>query len=223
MKKIFTILVSVLIIAMSGFYIYSKKLLLQNKEGEKNQITKQEEIKKEVMQEAQTKEIKLGDMVLSIPESLIIEDLTEKNITVNIPGIFAENNELDQKIQVKQKRFMLFFDKNSNKDKLSLKDWSDNYGPQTEPHSQIAINEKYIKINNFDAYLTLYSYPRYVYDIEYYDREQTYLSNKTDIYEIRNYRRADPKNIFLTPEEIKSIENYEKIVDQIIKSIRFVN
>ncbi len=219
MKKVITILVLILAIAVSGFYIY---LDFSNKK-EDLEIVKKDEVKKEIVPIVNNKEVKLGNMIIDIPASLEIEELKDKNISINIIGKYVVDESINEVTDEKYKMISFFYRKNDNPNKTSLKEWSDYNGPQVEKNSHIPLDEKYIKINKLDAYLTLYGRPDYASDTKYYNREQTYLSNKTDIYEIRNYRQADEKEIKLTPEEEKSIQNYEKIVDEIIKSIRFVD
>ncbi len=202
-----------------GFYFFTK----QKKIVEAPINTQQDSSQSNKVANIDTKEFKLDNMVLNIPKDLEVSMLNNNSLSIKIPGVYAENNDAFKKIQIKNKSIEFFYYKNDNNENKSLKEWFMYKGPQSEKGAQIAIEEKYIKLNTFDAYLTIYGVPDYTFDTKYYNREQTYLSNKTDIYEILNYRMANVNEVKLTPDELKSIQNYEKIVDQIIQSIHFVN
>ncbi len=214
MKKVITILVLILAIAVSGFYIY---LDFSNKK-EEVEIVKQDEVKKEIFPIVKTKEVKIGDMVLNIPENL--EVFNENGTYFRINGSFKNLND-DTKVS----NFLSMgvdYKNNLNDKNLLIKDWFYENGPQTQKHAKIPDFEKSSKINTIDSYLVRYLAPQDGFGLSTYTKDSIYISYKKNIYEIWNYRRTDSKDVYLTPEEIESIENYEKIVDEIIKSIRFV-
>ena len=213
MKKVVLILLCVIIVGLVYFYLLNK-----NKE-----IIHQEEIV--IMTPTkETKEVKVGNLVLNIPEELEIIKSNRYALSIKIPGVYAEKNEVDSRIQKKYNYLIFSFYENTNLDRKSAQEW---FLSESSKEAGIVIdppdNEFILKVGNFDAYKTIHGSLNEFVDTTYYNREQTYIPNKTDIYEIVSYRKADTKEIQLTPEEQKSIENYEKIVDQIIQSIRFVN
>ncbi len=213
MKKVITILVLILAIAVSGFYIY---LDFPNKK-EDVEIVKKDEVKKEIVPIVKTKEVKLGDMVLNISENLEINNVND-SLVLKFKGSFKN-------VDIKDNS--LFFYLNYSKDSVlmnsSLEDWFDQNGPQTEKTSASSLYDEEKKVNNLSYIESLYEAPTSRMASSFYNVKVLYFKNKSDIYEITYFNKSNNPKISLTPEEEKSIQNYEKIVDEIIKSIRFVD
>jgi len=214
MKKVIIILVFIKILGLGYFYFFNKA----------NVAIQQEEVIDTIpiKEVKQTKEVRVGNMVIDVPAELEIIKDTDNRITLKIPGTFSETIDVNKNIKNNDKELIFYWYKDDNLERYSLEEWSMYKGPQQYKWSQIADEEKYIKISSISAYLTQYLAREEGADFEYYNREQTYLSNKTDIYEIWNYRKSETQYPKLTKKEQESIDNYEKIVDEIIGSIRFV-
>ncbi len=217
MKKSILIVV-LLLVVIFGIYYFVK----QNEIRDSVINTQQNNSPTKEVSKDNVKEIRIGDLVLDIPKDLEIELLQDRSISVKIPGVYAETINVNKRTQIQEKEILIYVYKDDNKNQLSLKQWVDNNGPQSYKHSSIPEKEQYIKVNNLDAYLTVYLARETGSDFDYYNREKTYLAHQDDIYDIWNYRKSLTQYYSLTPEEQKSIENYEKIVNQIIQSIRFV-
>jgi hypothetical protein len=216
MKKIILIILCAAIIGGGYFYFLNKdKVAIQQDEA--IDTVPAQAIKN-------TKEVRVGDMVLDVPEEVDIIKTNRYSLSLEIPGLYADYNRLDgnTRTQVNHNLVMFSFYEDTNLENKSAEGWFIS-GNSKEPGIIIDIpNDEFsIIVGSFDAYKTVYSSGDFL-DTKYYDRHIVYISNKTDIYEVWNYAKPEIRYSKLTKEEQESIDNYEKVVNQIIQSIRFV-
>ncbi len=217
MKKALIAIVSICVIILSGYYIVlnanrstkNQDIQIENKSTQ-DKPTKQKD----------TKEVKIGDIIMNVPTSTEV-NFENNKMYISIKGIYAEDGDSFKRTQVDSKDLKISYFKDDNKEKLTTQEWFDGSEEQNFRWRDIPGDEKYININNNNMYLLRYFSPAVSSDLKYYDKERGYISKNTDIYEIVNYRKSDSPDIKLSPEETDSIKNYEKIVDEIINSIRF--
>lgn len=215
MKKIILIVISVLIIGGGYMYFLNKEIHTTPQSKVIDTVS--------VEQTKNTKEVRVGDMVMDAPQELEIIKSNRFALTFKVSGVYAENTETDSKIQ-KQGNYLSFsFYENANLEKKSSEEW---FATESSKEANIVIDqpddEFSVKVANLDAYKTIHNSSSDFVDTGYYSREQIYVTNKTDIYEIIYYTKRNPEYAKLTPEEQSSIQTYEKVADQIIQSIRFV-
>jgi hypothetical protein len=207
MKKIILIILCVAIISGGYFYFLNKdRVVIQQDEAIDTVPT--QAIKN-------TKVVRVGDMVVDVPKGLEIQKDSENHYSILIEGQYKEYPETQE--SVKNHAIRITYGKDWNEESLSLQEWFDLNGPQTQKTSKTSLYDNYKTINNILIVESLY--PRISFT-DYYDSIENYLLNKKDVYKITFNKQS--KETELNFEEQSSIQNYEKIVDQIIQSIRFV-
>ncbi len=116
----------------------------------------------------------------------------------------------------------IIYEKNINKESLSINKWWEEFGPQNQHKAPYPLKNNLIKIKNNDAYYTLYSgSDGFGYD--YYNLVIVYIPHGTDIYEVHGFKLPDNPSSDLTPEDVQAAKEYEKIFDQILQSIEFLD
>lgn len=218
MKQRTLIIVLAVVVAFGIFYF-----MKQNKMEELNAPLSQNNSQQKVTQPDEMKDVQIGDMIFSVPKELEVKNDDKNHETIFLPGTFISGKDLsgenthDNKLPI-----FITYHTNDNEKYLSLSEWFKFNGPQTEKTSATSWYDMEKVIGTISYFESLYKAPTSMYQSDYYDVVLDYFKNKTDIYTVTSYKMPTNPGTSLTPDEQKSIENYEKIVNQIIESIYFV-
>jgi len=211
MKKGITIFILLVVIVCSYYYFLQKKV----------EVNKGEQImiKDKLASKALTKENKFGNMVFDYST----DDINTKEVDSELILLF---NKLKFVQSIFPKKyypasFSISVGKNTNNKKLSIEEWLDENSFENSRQAPSSYKRESVIISNTNA-SKRYFYPRNGFRSEYYETIILYIPYKNDVYEIDYYilpKELDPSFI---KEDIEQAKDYEKIVDEIIKSIRFV-
>lgn len=213
MKKIIIIVIFLLIITLGFYYLFL----------DKNSFQKSEHISSEIninKIESDITEGIIGDLVFQYkPEVSLMENESDISLIFN-------NLQLIDSLSPKkyiQGSLVVNRNENVNKEKLSIENWLEIDGNNFEYDKQAPTSYKieYKTIANQKSSYH-YFYPRIGFRSEYYDTVLVYIPYKTDIYELWYFKLPKDSNSEFTSPDIKQINDYEKLVEEIIQSIRFV-
>jgi hypothetical protein len=214
MKKSILIVVLLLVVIFGVYYFVKqneiKDLVISTQQN--NSLTKE-------LSKDNIREVRIGDLVFDLLKDIKVEE-NQNSLTIEVIGKYIEKSQINDS----QTNFpiLILYNQEYNEKSLELQDWFNENGPQTGKTSASSFFDKEKKIGNIYYLESFYKAPSQMYRSEYYDVVIDYFKDKKDIYTIVSYRNPNNPEKSLTPEEQKSIENYEKIVNQIIQSIRFV-
>ena len=219
MKKGLIILVLLLLIIAMAYsaFLYKNKGLLNTKNTEHGNI------KNKIPPQVNTKEARLGSMVLNYPQNAEIYVNNKLSVSINlIQKIKMLNFVIDKRYVSDSAPFSVIFLKNENPDKLLIEKWFDQNNPEGDKQSPFSvISKEKLKINNLESLRVVF----HVTDDRaggYYNLNNIYISKGSDIYSTESFKLPQEPDPVLTVEDIKNIKDYEKTVDQIIQSIHFV-
>ena len=214
MKKGTYLIAIIVVIILGGILIYPKNYFLA-----KEPIKKNNNVSNEINKNT---EVKFGNMIFSYPNYSLVttNNLPVLNIVLKQSLAFISDNNLKSYDNNAEVHF--FVSKNESPKNISLEEWLDQNAPyagKTSAYSPVSTTET--KINGLDA-IYLVSHVSDNRTGGYYDLRTLYIFYKSDVYEIESYKLPQEPDPALTSEDIKNIKEYEKTVDQIIQSIRFV-
>jgi hypothetical protein len=168
----------------------------------------------------ETKQVEIEDMVLNVGKRAEISE-SKDQIILNIPGIYKGG--AGTNYQTYEKEIIITVMKGLNEKKEPLDKWFSVFDPQDVwPSVEEYQYAKKQNINTNNFIKTLYTAPTSLQNSNFYDVLVDYFAKDTDIYQIIYFHESEDKEITLTVDQEKSIKNYEKIVDQILNSIHFV-
>jgi len=222
MKKITLITILALFIIVLVFYFYSQNSSLKNKE-----ITQEFEIKQN-QDLNKTKDKVFKNMVFSYPEEGVIVQEEPSNfiLNLNIPSVVV-NEYRGEKITVNKIPVYFNISKNNSPKDISMEEWLDQNAPYKDKGSpQLPISTEIFTIKNNDAIVLFYKLSNDPTGYSVYDHRSLYIFHNDDVYEIDSLLApeiSEESDLVLNEEEAKNIKNYEKIVDEIIQSIHFIN
>ncbi len=222
MKKITLITIPALFIIVLVFYFYSQNSSLKNKEvKQESEIKQNQDLNK-------TKDKVFKNMVFSYPvEELIVqEEPSNFALNLNIPSVMV-NEYRGEKITVNKTPVYFNISKNDSPKDISMEEWLDQNAPYKDKgSSQLPISTKILKIKNNDAILLFYKLSNDPTGYSVYNHRSLYIFHNGDVYQIDSLLApeiSEDSEFVLNEEETKNIKDYEKIVDEIIQSIHFVN
>ncbi len=217
MKKVKILILLVLLVLAGGYF-----LLFKNKAVEIDLINNQNNLIKVNLTQTNFKNIsfKFNESEVSLDKE--IDNLLR--FYIQKESKILNRNEGYSSSVSKTTPLNFFLNKNQNPENLSISKWFEENTPEQEKQSiYSALEEEEVNIGGVTSYKVRYqAHPQLTGG--YYDLVTIYIPYKTDIYQIEYYSapkgEVDP-SLALSEEEKKSIEEYEKIVGEIINSIRF--
>ncbi len=225
MKKLLIVLGIILVLAGILFYVQYMQMSRTVQPVFVPQVQTQE-TKKEADEIVLDKEKQIGNMVFGYGKFGEINNLKENSLelNINIKSSALDTNTM-QKVQKKYTPIYFSVFKNTSPKNLTTEEWLDKNAPYKDkqsPYSPISVKD--ISIDGEKA-ISLISYVSPDFSGDLYNIQSIYIFYGDMVYKIDSYvlpvEQVDSK-FKLTDEEIKNIQAYEKIVEAIIQSIRFV-
>ena len=207
-KKYFILLIILTLLICLGF-VFKWHFL-------KAKITESEKL-------GETVALNIGNMTIKYPSFIKFKKYGETSYDFDTKKLFFNK---DESGSIKQDTYFpikITYLSGVNSEKLSVKDWWNKEGPQNDRQAPSPDREESIIVNGVESYKTTFTSPIPEYHSYYYDVVYLYIPNGSDIYKISGYQLPININPDLTPEEIKSAQEYEKILNQVINSFKFTN
>lgn len=211
------ILISLIVVVAGYFYFFKKDAA---------NVLQQET--KSISIRDQVKEGRLKNLVFNYPEdSEINEDsfsILGLGINLGIKYHSVDLN-LNEKYTKNTTPIHFYVSKNESPKDFSLEEWLDenaSYKDKGSPYSPIRSYPTTVGDNNA---IVLISHTAPQVNGGFYDIKTFYIFHKDDVYEIETYIQPQVERsteLTLSEKELENIKNYEKVVDEIIQSIRFV-
>lgn len=222
MKKLWIFLIVVIIFGSVFFYYYFINIKKDDSLLKKDDFVLNNSLKTE----KNTYEKKFGDMVLKIPKDFkfVVEEDDFLNLNTNFN--FMKNSDLsEERVSSLDAPLLIYLNKNVNKENNLISDWFKNNSPENEPKSVYRVLKKENTIiNGLESYKVVFENDTQLTG-GYYNLTTIYISYKSDIYEISYYTylldEQDKTLYNFTESETQDAKNYEKAVEEIIKTIRF--
>lgn len=215
MKKKILVIMAIIVIFWVGFYFYGKSLFF-----------------KENSHSSDLALLSLVNMQITYPkkevEDFDVKEYNEEEARVVYAEIPFKNFFFLENYQNNNKKLpgllSIYVTKNANKDELSIDDWlaAEGNNLESDKQSPKSYKQENIEISNKKGVKNYFAPVDGRVNFSLYELITLYIPNKTDIYEINYYKLPINPDPLLTPEYIKNAENYEKVTDEIIQSIRFV-
>lgn len=214
MKKIILIPIFVLICAVVVLYFFVFKA--DEVENTENKIQNNNEIITE--NELKTYKDEVNNFSFEYPKDGELKKYSDTNVTVSFFSVFVEK-------EVKSNSLFIVnvsgYDIEKNE---TIEDWWSKYGPQVGRQAPYPDEEKLIKVAGEDAYYTVYDSESNTFGFSKTAVVFIYIGHNGKVYEISGDKLpVDPKAKGLTSEEIKTVQEYEKVFAKILESFKFID
>jgi len=221
MKKIFLILLIIISLGLIVFFYF--------KYGDNTKQVSTPVLKEtNVVENNLTQEKKIGEMVLKYITGVKVSREEYDFLNLEIESNFRKfsRDQGYKEIVVNSAPLIFSISQNINPEKKPVDKWFEENNPEEEKQSVYStLTEEEIKIGGISARKV-----RYLANVQltggFYDLITLYVPRNTDIYEISYYAvpiNEVDSNFQLDKSDLNNAEQYTKIVEQIIKSIYFVD
>lgn len=220
MKKVFLITLIIVVILLGYHFIKKNRI--------DSLVVDNVQVKSDIMKvEEKMKDGKLGSMTFKYPEDAIItqDKFPFFDLNINIFSVAVDGYK-ENKYVKNYTPLNFYVSKNESPKNISMEEWLDLNAPYKDKGSPyLPINSGVTKIDGNNAIYMNYHVSDYRIG-GFYDLKILYIFHNNYVYEIESYTISsliEERDLSLNEREKENLQNYEKIVDQIIQSIRFVD